>query len=372
MDVLDYTNPFDQIFIVHDRYGEEVEVPMQDVTSYVRNGIVQTIVLGSQIGAAIAVLIMLLILTKAEKRRLPVFWLNLFTLLSTVIANILLCLFYTTSWYSPYAYFTDDHSFVTTSAKVTSITAAIFQLLVLIGLETSLVLQVHVVSITFETWQRISVVILSTIVALIAIGFRIAQIVDNITYNILLMEYNYSSQWLIQARDIALATSICFFSLIFCSKLGHSLQQRKSMGMTQFGPMQIIFIGGAQTLIIPAVFAILQFLLPTTRINSLILTVTAISLPLTSLWASAVTSRPSKGTRGPDAHQKFLMSTPGGTFASGQSRKASGGHLGHLGEKGWEGMGTGTGTGTGTVEFERTWAVDGRERDLEMQDLERR
>ncbi|KAF4555716.1 Fungal pheromone mating factor STE2 GPCR-like protein [Elsinoe fawcettii] len=382
MDALDYVNPFDQIFIVHDRYGEEVEVPMGDVAKYVQNGIVQTIVLGSQIGAALAVLIMLLILTKAEKRRLPVFWLNVFTLIFTIIANILLCLFYTNSWYSPYSRFTDDYSFVSNGAKGTSIAAAVFQLLVLIGLEMSLVLQVHVVSVTFEPWQRLSILIVSIFVALITIGFRIAQIIDNITYNILLMEYNYSSQWLIQARDIALAISICFFSLIFCTKLGYSLHQRRSMGLTQFGPMQIIFIGGAQTLIIPAIFAILQFILPTTRINSLILTVTAISLPLTSLWASAVTSKPNKGSRGPDAHQKFLMSTPAGTYGSGAMKASAVDQRGKgLGkdvesEGAWLDttmLGTqSTAVGAGGSEELIRMEPGGRERDLEMQDLQGR
>lgn len=251
MDAIDFFNPFDQVFIVHDRLGEEVEVPLTDVASYVHDGIIQTIILGSQIGAALAVLTMLLILTKAEKRRLPVFWLNSFTLLFSVIATILLCLFYTNSWYTPYARFTDDYTFVSTSAKATSIAAAIFQLLVLIGLQISLVLQIHVVSVTLDRWKRLSLMAVSIAIALVAIAFRIAQIIDNITYNIIRFEYNYSSQWLIQARDITLAISICFFSFVFCAKLGYSLRQRKQLGMTQFGPMQIIFIGGAQTLIIP-------------------------------------------------------------------------------------------------------------------------
>ncbi|PNS20231.1 Pheromone P-factor receptor [Sphaceloma murrayae] len=380
MEAIDFANPFDQVFLVHDRFGEEIEVPLSDVSSYVYNGTVQAIVLGSQIGAAFTILLMLLILTKTEKRRLPVFWLNTFTLLFSVISNILLCLFYTNSWYSPYARFTDDYTFVTPGARATSIAAAVFQLLVLIGIQASLVMQVHVVSITLSTWQRASLAALSIIVALVAIAFRIAQITDNITYNILRYEYNYASQWLIQARDIALTTSICFFSLIFCAKLGWSLHRRRQMGMTQFGPMQIIFIGGAQTLILPgmypvtlsnldfhsqkratderkAIFALVQFLFPTTRINSLILTVTAISLPLTSLWASAVTAKQDKGSRGPDARRGLLLaSPPGGTWASsvvkkgateGGTRQGSTGEMGRAGE-----------------DMERRVG-----RDLEMQDL---
>ncbi|TKX23643.1 pheromone P-factor receptor-like protein [Elsinoe australis] len=412
MDAIDFFNPFDQVFIVHDRLGEEVEVPLTDVASYVHDGIIQTIILGSQIGAALAVLTMLLILTKAEKRRLPVFWLNSFTLLFSVIATILLCLFYTNSWYTPYARFTDDYTFVSTSAKATSIAAAIFQLLVLIGLQISLVLQIHVVSVTLDRWKRLSLMAVSIAIALVAIAFRIAQIIDNITYNIIRFEYNYSSQWLIQARDITLAISICFFSFVFCAKLGYSLRQRKQLGMTQFGPMQIIFIGGAQTLIIPAIFAIIQFIAPTTRINSLILTVTAISLPLTSLWASAVTSTPSKATRGPDAHQKFLMSTPRGTVASshktfGHSNSHNAASHGQSGGKGGifallgGGVGKARPTDKGSaafdgsmgtqstvvggrasfesggkraeqevgIEVERGFGQGVRERDLEMQDL---
>jgi pheromone alpha factor receptor len=48
--------------------------------------------------------------------------------------------------------------------------------------------------------------------------------------------------------------SICVFSSVFCTKLGLAIRSRRSLGLKQFGAMQIIFIMGCQTLTIPGKF----------------------------------------------------------------------------------------------------------------------
>jgi len=285
-------DPMNQDFTIYDSRGEEVVVNMNLVAQYSHNYTIQAIVSASQIGALAVILIMLLILTKPEKRRSPVFSLNVLALLFSIISQVLICQYYTNSWTYPYTLWTRDPTFVTSTAKSTSIAAGIFTIFVVITLEISLVLQIHVVSITLTSVQRLSLIILSSFIAGLAISFRIIQTARNISFNILQLASDPNGKWLSQARDITLTISICFFSAIFTIKLFHSLYQRRKLGLEAFGPMQILFIGGLQTMFLPAIFAIIQFAAPTTRINSFVLTITAICLPLTSLWASAKTDRP--------------------------------------------------------------------------------
>lgn len=74
-----------------------------------------------------------------------------------------------------------------------------------------------------------------------------------------------------------------------------------------------------------ALFSILQFAHTIPEISSNILTVTAISLPLSSLWAAASIKKPSAGARGPDAHRKFLVDgTSGGSTMGGTRNKSIG------------------------------------------------
>jgi pheromone alpha factor receptor len=91
-------------------------------------------------------------------------------------------------------------------------------------------------------------------VAAVAMGFRIAQSVVSVMCNNRADEFCNSTTWLAKAKDISLTLSICFFSIIFCAKLGWSLRERRKLGMKQFGSMQIIFIGGFQTMFIPGKF----------------------------------------------------------------------------------------------------------------------
>jgi pheromone alpha factor receptor len=244
-------NPFNQSFVLQDKYADEFSTTLDQLAEYVNVGIIRGIVFATQIGAATAVLIMLLILTKREKRRLPVFILNSFALLFTIIAGILQCLYYTGSWHTPYAYLSGDYSFVSPGAKGTSVASSLCLFLVQLFVEASLVMQVRVVYMTLESRRRLAVTIITVLMAALALSFRIAQTIENIKWNIIRESYLYDYNWLVQARDITLTVSICFFSAVFCVKLGWSMYQRHLLGLTQFGPMQIIFIGGTQTLVVP-------------------------------------------------------------------------------------------------------------------------
>lgn len=243
-----------QPFNLTDRFNETFTVTLADVDYYRNYGIVSSIIYASQIGACFAVLVILLMLTKADKRKSPVFILNASALLFNTVGALLQCLYFTGPWFSPYVYLSGDYLAVPNYAKRISIAPGAFIILVTMAVEASLVLQLHVVCVTLRPIQRLAVTIVSLSMAVIAISFRIAQVALNAECNIEDASRCSEYLWVAEAMAITTTISICFFSLAFCAKLGFSLFQRRQMGLTQFGPMQIIFIGGFQTLLIPGRF----------------------------------------------------------------------------------------------------------------------
>lgn len=249
--------PFDvlhQAFVLHDREGTAFVSTMEDLTVYAQQGISTASVYALQCGAAAAVFIMLLILTKPEKRSSPVFILNACAILFSIIASALECEYWTGPWYSPYAYLSSDFSLVPTSAVAESIAVSLFVFLVQLCLEASLVLQVHVVCVTLDRLQRLAIMVVSVTIATVAVVLRLVQMIYADKYNDILRQENHSLAGISKATNISLAISICFFSTIFIAKLGWFMYQRRRLGLQSFGPMQVILIGGTQTMIIPGKF----------------------------------------------------------------------------------------------------------------------
>lgn len=233
-----------------DRYNTTFVVSLSDINYYVNYGVVSSIIFASQIGACFSILVILVMLTKVEKRKSPVFILNSCALFFNTIGALMSCLYYTGPWYNTYIYLSGDYYAVPEYAKSISIAPGAFSCLVTIAIEASLVLQLKVVCVTLTRLQRLLVTCASVFVALTAIAFRIAEVAVTARCNVHAARCD-QYVWLYKAQPITTTISICFFSIAFCGKLGWSLFQRRRMGLTQFGPMQIIFIGGFQTLIVP-------------------------------------------------------------------------------------------------------------------------
>ncbi|KAJ9638883.1 pheromone alpha factor receptor [Coniosporium apollinis] len=315
MSTVDF-DPFHQAFTIVLPDGTPFNLTIDDINTYTQYGIRITINFSSQIGACLMVLIVLLMLTKQEKRRSPIFILNALALALGVIRNVLLCLYFTGPWYHPYAFFAQDYSRVPQTQYGVSITSSSLTLVVLILVEISLILQIRVMCVTATSVLRFWITVLSITIAMIAIGFRFAYTVLNaiaIRAVKSFMEY----QWLGSATNITTTISICVFSAVFTARLGLAIRQRKRLGLRQFGPMQILFVMGCQTMIIPACFSLLQYIANESEVpyfSAQVLTVVSIFLPLSSLWASASLDDNSKASSGPDAHRTLLKSdTSGGT-----------------------------------------------------------
>lgn len=194
--------------------------------------------------------VVLLLLTKPGKRSTSIFIVNALSLALNVVRNVLLCLYYTGHFTEAYAYFAGDYSRITNGDYATSVTATVFNVLVMVCVEISLCLQTRVVCVTLRQLYRRSIFAFSILIALVAFASRMAFCIANSIY-IVQLSNTYPLHWLASASNITLSISICWFCSVFVTKLGFALNLRRKLGLGQFGPMQIIFIMGCQTLIIP-------------------------------------------------------------------------------------------------------------------------
>lgn len=273
------------------------------------------IVFASQLGASLMLLVVLLLMTSSGKRRSLSFAFNAMALICNVIRCTLQCVLLT----SPLMNFMvlelyDWDAPGIDSAIATSIAGTVFTFLLFVFIELALITQVRVVCLAASSAQRTAVTFATGLIALVALAFRINLTVTNIDGTIHVASSTQAMEdkqtWAQSAANITAIVSIFVFSFVFCFKLAMAIKSRRSMGLKQFGAMQIIFIMGCQTLVIPGtfssprasdarskltsrlvIFAVLAyFALPGAQIRSFVKTLVAIFLPLSSMWASANTN----------------------------------------------------------------------------------
>lgn len=219
-----------------------------------------------QLGASLVLLLVLLLLAQPEKRRSPIFLINVVSLSINVIRMLLQCFFFTGNFTETYAFFAGDYSRITTEDYSNQIVSVLMNLFLLISVETSLCLQVRALcsSMILPIYRRI-IFSLSAIIVSLALGFRLALCVENVRYILTLSSALANINWLQSASNITTTISICWFCVVFVGMLGMAIYRRQQMGMKKFGPLHVILIMGCQTLVIPGLFA-----LPSTHIHLII------------------------------------------------------------------------------------------------------
>ena len=243
-------DPFTQSFTLIMGDGTPFKVSIPDLDAFILYSVNICIMYASQLGASLVLLVVMAIMTKPEKRFVPITILNVLALTINFIRNILLCLYFTGPFSETYAYFAQDYSRVPTSAYGTSIAASVLTLVNLICIEGSLWLQMHVMCLTLRKVYRQAILGASLLIASLAIVVRLVLCIKN-SKAIMTLADDTSFTWLSSATNITTTISVFWFCAVFVIKLGFALCQRRKLGLRRFGPMQIIFIIGCQTMIIP-------------------------------------------------------------------------------------------------------------------------
>lgn len=243
-------DPFEQNITMHFADGSPFEVPVRSVDNWLQYCIRICINYGCQLGASIVLLVVLILLTRPEKRASAVFWLNVLALVSNIARLLCQLVYFSGPLVRMYPYFSGDYSRAPRSAYAASILEVIFGLLLVIFMEASLVLQVQVVCATVRRRYRRILLAVSILMAMIAIGFRFGFAVINGIY-IMKLEDILSYVWLESATNIVTTVTICFFCTVFVVKLGFAIKLRKKLGVREYGPMKVIFVMGCQTMVVP-------------------------------------------------------------------------------------------------------------------------
>lgn len=260
-------NPYDQEVIItmpdgHTQFAANLQAmaSLQNATVY------QAVIFGVQIGLSMLLMVILALMTKADKRRSIIFILNMATLIFIFIRAIIQCVQFSGPLFNFYNWAAAWYPDPGPSSRQ-SIAGEVCTFIIVLSMELSLLFQVRIVCCTLSTWQRILLDTTSAIAVFVTTALRFALMVLNIHWNILRVDSATPNQQLAVARvssaaNITVVVSITFFSIIFCTKLAHAIRSRRKIGMKSFGPMQIIFVMGCQTLVVPG--KLISFCCPST------------------------------------------------------------------------------------------------------------
>ncbi|QDS76214.1 hypothetical protein FKW77_008481 [Venturia effusa] len=266
--------------------GSPFNISMSDLIKMSNANIGMGLSYGIQIGFASLMLIVTLLLSQKGKRRSLIFFCNVAALVLDIPVSALMAGWLSSIWNNPYVYFTHDTSRITTGNIIASIMPQPLKLFEIMAIQLSLFIQVRVILGTCRAYIRRMILAVLFTIASICIAMEIGLAVINAKSIVLMADPSPIQPQLAQAANITWCIFVASAMFVFVWKLAYALKNRRNLGIMTFGPMQVIFIMGAQTMIAPALLSIFNLILPMLDIIGLTFTITAVSLPLSGLWAS--------------------------------------------------------------------------------------
>ena len=267
-------DPYNQTFILAGPDGTTAyPASVGDILTLNTLCISQSIIFGIQVGITGLLAVILMLMTKRDKRQSAVFLLNAASLLAIFIRNVLACIALNSLFYNFYNW--ELHYYpvspALTRAMDINATAEVLGIIINALIYSSLVLQIRIVCCTLTHTAKIGIVVVSAVVAFTALTIRFALAVLNIEYNIFGVDSATAQQFQLlghvaKANNVITVVAIAFFSAIFVVKLAFAIHLRRKLNMKQFGPMQIIFVMGCQTMFVPRKYQTLHA--PTTRLTN--------------------------------------------------------------------------------------------------------
>lgn len=231
--------------------GSPFNIFMTDLTFMNSANIGMGITYGIQIGLASLMLIVTLLLSQKGKRRSLNFFCNVAALALDIPCSALMAGWLASIWNNPYVYFTHDSSLITKGNIVASIMPQPLKLLEIIAIQMSLFIQVRVILITSAALARRMILAILFTIATICIAMEIGLAVVNTKQIALMADPSPIQPQLALAANVTFCIFVASAMFVFMWKLAYALKNRRNLGVVKFGPMQIIFIMGAQTLIAP-------------------------------------------------------------------------------------------------------------------------
>ncbi len=235
-------------------------------------------------------IVVMFVVSSQRKRKTTLFWLNIGGLTSMCINGILQSAFFLSIWLSIGVQVAKNYDALAPSDFFNSMGASLMPVFVVGFIEASLVLQTRVIyrSSPFVTTLA---TVFASLIALAVTSIWFTAAVENCLAISKLEQYGYAGHfaapYILLTAKMTFALSVIFSSSLFVSKLYFIVRKRHQLGITGFGAMEIIMVMSCQTLFIPAIMMFTGFFVKWEGLSSLSQTFLVISLPLSSIWASA-------------------------------------------------------------------------------------
>lgn len=271
-----------------------VKINLQALDSFQRQRMLLVALFAVRAGCSALVSILLFLLT--PRRTTPVYVFNQTSLILFFVQSTL----FLVNAFSPFGaistVFTKSYADVTIANVNVSVATSVFQLLFIITIQCSLVFQARTVFPRQSKAQILATMVLGcmSLATITLYTLYIAQTcwVATNPRGIPLFKGRFGNK-LPSISQIMFAASISLSTFIFVGKLIVAIRTRRVLGLKQFGPLQIVCIMGAQSMIIPAVLTVVSFAKPGMfHIYSMAPFTVVVSLPLSAMWAASANTTP--------------------------------------------------------------------------------
>ncbi|AMD20249.1 HDL495Wp [Eremothecium sinecaudum] len=297
-------------------FSNETRITFEDLEDFVHSKMVLGTIMGTKIGAAGMVLVVLWMISK--NRRTPIFIINQISLILVLIHSSLFIrnmfgrfssITFSLTLFPQYVRKEDVNVYNAGNMVLVALIAA---------LETSLIFQVRVI-FRADNFKRLGAILtgISVTLGLATVAMYVVCAIDGyiVTRRDVTEEI---APYFFSIANILLATSVNFMTLLLSVKLFLAIRSRRFLGLKQFDSFHILFIMSSQTLICPSLLFLLAFGLdspntgPLTSIATLLV---ILSLPLSSMWATSANNQ----TNPSSINTQFSPSSDDSSFRTGSS-----------------------------------------------------
>lgn len=243
-------NPVNQTIVLFEKDGTPYTYPLAVIDKSLRNIYEYNISYTVQIGAAGVLLVVLLLLTPAEKKKSALFVVNCLSLVFLMFRAILETIYPLTDLGKIYWLMSGNFHELPLSTRIVPMLSSASPLILYTSIQVSLILQVRSVFSSDHKHRNIATWACS-LLALASFATWFVQTVLMLRFIAYPLYWEPPNPKIIIAARSLFAFSICVASLIFTAKLGLAIRERKILKLQKFGPIQVIFIMGINTLFIP-------------------------------------------------------------------------------------------------------------------------
>ncbi|QPG98225.1 hypothetical protein C2857_007390 [Epichloe festucae Fl1] len=278
-----------------------ISIPITAIDAFNDESISVTINYAFQMGACSILLLVMLIMTPPAKLSRPSSILHMAGLATCLVRTSLLEAFFLSPLNHFYQFWSGDYSSVPQYYLRSSVAGTCFSLLLVMIIEAALMHQAWTMVSLWPAPVKASLVVVSGIISLLAVGWRLAlAIVQSKATMDLVPASNMA--WLVRSALVLSCLSISWYCALFNVKLAwHLLSNRgilrysyssssSSSAAATLSPMEVLVMTNGLLMIVPVIFAGLEWgHFPNFEAASLTHTSVAIILPLGTLAAQQIT-----------------------------------------------------------------------------------